>query len=783
MLKNSSSIIKLSVVTICQLWFIIFLGSCFSTPHLYSQTKKPKVALVLSGGGAKGIAHIPVIQALDSLGIVPDLIIGTSMGSIVGGLYAMGYSGDSIAKIANDANWDELLGGKVSLNNVSVEEMGEFNRYLVDIDLKDYKPKIKPSLLNDQNLREFLSLLTYPVYKTSNFDQLPIPFRAVTTDILNGKTIVLSEGRLDIAMRASMSIPGVFKPVPYQKTLLVDGGMLDNFPTDIAKKMGADIIIGSDVGDEKVTLKDLENLSTLIFQSTMLISNLKNEDNKKLCDILFSHYPNLTYSTADFQGSKQIYQEGKIATKENLSALVALSQKLKEFSSPKVSLPNTPKQFILDTIIYKNVSKLNLDLVEKRGGFKSNEYYSMKEVLQGIRKLMGINIFNQINSDLDYQNNKTLLELNAFENYRSQVKGSIHFDSFRGFGAIINYTGRNFIGESSRLLITGDIAQQPRLRVQIQKIFGEEKNWWWRTEGYTHILFQDVFIEGRIADNLRYRTFQFENQFNRNINSLKSYIGFGLLYNFTHLTPKTDPTFNTVFTLRSYYLNQAEINLHYFTNDLDKVFFATKGNKLYAELAKSFIQKADINFINSQRENFSGSFNGFTKFILNYEYRKPIKNKVFILQTGAGLLFEDTVQSNQISVSEYGYSSKFFLGGYNPNPLKNGFTFAGIQENDLNISQFIKLNLSLQTNLSSKIYLIPHFDMASVGFGNFSEFSKNFLSPKGKWINQKATSFLTSAGATVSYDSFLGPITFDTSWVNHRGIKVFFSIGFLYNPS
>ena len=443
--------------------------------HHFSQNKKPKVALVLSGGGAKGIAHIPVIQALDSLGIVPDLVIGTSMGSVVGGLYAMGYSGDSIAKIANSARWDELLGGKVSLNNVSVEEMGEFSRYLIDIDVKNYKPVIKSSLLNDQNLREFISLITYPAYNVSNFDKLPIPYRAVATDILNGKTVILGEGSIGLAMRASMSIPGVFKPVPYQNTILVDGGMLDNFPTDIAKNMGADIIIGSDVGDDKVTIEKLENLSTLIFQSTMLTSNLKNEKNKKLCDILFSHYPNLTYSTGDFNASKEIYKEGKIATNQNIPALVALAEKLKAFPTTKPQLPIIDRGFVLDTIIYNNFSRANLELVKKRADLETNNKYTIEDIAEGIRKAMGTNLFNQINYTTFSKDNKTHLQLNASEYYKSQMKASLHFDTFRGFGAIINYTGRNLLGESSRILVTGDIAQQPRIRLQYQKYLVKKK--------------------------------------------------------------------------------------------------------------------------------------------------------------------------------------------------------------------------------------------------------------------------------------------------------------------
>jgi NTE family protein len=767
---------------ICALWCYLFLYSALMSPTLWAQPRKPKIALVLSGGGAKGIAHIPILQVLDSLNIVPDLVIGTSMGSIVGGLYSIGYSGDSIAAIANRTNWDELLKGKVSLNNVSVEEMSEFSRYLIDIDVKNYKPIIKTSLLNDQNLREFLSLITYPAYNISNFDQLPIPFRAVTTDILNGQTVILNEGAIGIAMRASMSIPGVFRPIPYKNTVLVDGGILNNFPTDIAKSMGADIIIGSDVGDDKITIEKLDNLSTLIFQSAMLTSNLNNEKNKKLCDILFSHYPNLTFSTGDFNASKEIYKEGKIAIKQNIPALLALAEKLKQYPQKKPQLPDTNRKFVLDSIVYHNFSAANLSLVEKRSGIKSGNDYTIDAITNGVQKVMGTNLFNQINFLTFSNGGKNFLTLNASEYYKSQIKASIHFDTFRGFGAIVNYTGRNILGESSRILLTADIAQQPRIRVQFQNIFGKEKNWWWRSEGYGHFLTQDVYIGNKKADNLQYNAFHFDNQINRNINALKSYFGAGLNYHFTHLRPKTYPGFNTVFTLNSYYLNQIEMNLHYSTNNLNKVFFASNGNKLYVELSRSIHQSIDLNFLNKST-NYSGSTNPFTKFSFTYENRIPLKNKVLILEASSGLLFEDALKNNQISISEFGYPAKYFIGGYTQNPLKNSVTFAGLKENELNSSQYVKLNCSLQTNIASKIYLIPHIDVASVGFQDFREFKNHFLSPKGKWQAQESTSLLVSAGATISYNTFLGPIIFDTSWVKNNNLNFFFSIGLLFNPS
>ena len=309
---------------------IYFIFGFFFTFEGLAQDK-PKVAVVLSGGGAKGVAHIPLLQVLDSLGIVPDLVVGTSMGSAVGGLYSIGYSGDSIATIAREADWDKILSGETSLDAVGVEEKSEFKRYTVNLDLIDGKPKIKNALLKDQNLREFLSSLLYPAYRIDDFDKLYIPFRAVATDLVVGKEVVLSEGALANAVRASISIPGVFAPVEYKETLLVDGGVMNNFPTDVAKALGADIIIGSDVGEGLLGPDDLDNLPAVLFQTSMLNSGLKSPQNRALCNILIEHSPNLTYSTGDFVKSKEIYTEGWVATRGQIDALVTLANKLKRY--------------------------------------------------------------------------------------------------------------------------------------------------------------------------------------------------------------------------------------------------------------------------------------------------------------------------------------------------------------------------------------------------------------------------------------------------------------------
>lgn len=767
-------------------FFLIIL--LISAPHYtFSQEKKPKVVLVLSGGGAKGIAHIPLLQKLDSLHIVPDLIIGNSMGSIIGGLYAMGYSGDSIEKITKKIEWDKLLGGGLALNDVSVEEKSEFQRYLAGIGIKDGKPTSVGSILNDQNLREYLSELTYPVHNIKDFDQLSIPFRAMATDVVNGKEIILSHGSLAYAMRSSMSLPAVFKPMPYGETLLVDGGVMNNFPTDVAKQMGADIIIGSDVGGGMEPKEKLDNFATVLVQTSMFPSNIKVPENRKLCDILVDHLPNLRFSTGDFNKSNEIYQDGKAATALNLDALTALANRLKTFEQRSHQLPKIAEVVSLDTIIYKGISEENMPLVIARMKIKTNTKYTPHELIAGINRAMGTNLFSQITySYYNFGDNKIGIVLHGHEHSKNQVFASLHYDTYRGVGLILNYTGRNILAKSSRLIFSADIAEQPKIRVDFQKNFGKKKDWWWGSEMYAAFLNQEIFINGKSADNMLYNAFEFNNEANRNLNSLKSYTGFGLNYLYTELKPKNDPRLNpNVLSLNNYNYQNFEFKAHYSYNDMDKPFFATNGIIIKANINRSLMSNVNINFTDNLYEDISGSTNGYFKTGFSFEKRFNNKNKItYLMGFDAHFILQDKLKNDTASFSSYGYAAKYFLGGIIPTSGSNRFILPGLNEDELSVTQFMGLKLGAQISPMSKTYITPHFNIASVGFDNFNDYIGDAFKPKGNWDIGDQTSLVLSSGVAFSYLSILGPIHFDTSWVNNIDkVRLFFSVGFSFNPS
>ena len=766
----------------------LMIVSCFS---IQAQTeKKPKIAVVLSGGGAKGITHISLLQTLDSLGIVPDLIVGASMGSLVGGFYAMGYSGDSIAEITLNLDWDKLLGGKTLLKDVGVEEKSEFNRYLLPLNIENRQLKSNSAIINDQYLREFFAKLTYPAYTINKFDDLAIPYRALATDILTGEEVILKDGSLALAMRASMSIPSVFQPVEYKDAILVDGGIVNNFPVNIAKAWGADIIIGSDCAGGMKSREELEGLSGILFQTTMLISNIRNEESQAMCDILLDHSSNLAYSTGDFKKAAEIYEQGKIATASNLDKLVDLAKTLEPYKQKTVELPSVTNKIVLDTIIYNGISEDNLELLKARMDVKTNTVYTIDELEHAVERAMGTNLFSQVDAIPVLEEGLVGMRVSAIENPPHQLRFALHFDDNSGIGLLGNYIGRNVLGKSSRILVSGDISNDPSYRIQYQKQFGKNKSWWIRNELFQNWATQKFDVFGiELNDEFLLRYSILSNEINKNIKPLESYIGFGVdLYNH-RMTPKVDPAVDlNAQNIERFEVQSTELYVHYSKNNLNKVFFPTKGSKMNIRLARTLLNKSDfITYNPDEIEDpaFVGYENitvgNFTRILFQYEKRVTVNPKVtWIINPEFGFMFAD----NRNSSSNYDKAAGFeyHFGGSLPNFKRYYFSSYGLTRNQINAYQFIHLGTSLQISPVAKFFITPHIDYFSASRGYFDDYIENALLPKHKWVEEdiSAASYLYSIGSTFSYNSIIGPVNIDITSVGGTGnnqLKFYVGLG------
>ena len=286
---------------------------------------RPPVALVLSGGGAKGLAHIGVIRYVESLGIPVDMVLGTSMGGLIGGLYALGYDVDQMEELVKSIDWNWVFTDKVSRKYVSYSDTKYKEKYLLSIPFyyeKDYyrmkmmneyrfDPMHKHDMLNigadnesgadffkknllgslpsgyifGQNVSNLISSLTIGYQDSTDFKNFPVPYACIAADMVSGKAKIWHSGKMNDAMRSTMSIPGVFAPVRLDGMVLVDGGLRDNYPTALAREMGADIIIGVDLSDPRKTYMDVNNIGDIISQGVEMLMRDGIEKNLLIPDV------------------------------------------------------------------------------------------------------------------------------------------------------------------------------------------------------------------------------------------------------------------------------------------------------------------------------------------------------------------------------------------------------------------------------------------------------------------------------------------------------------------
>ncbi len=369
MLESSSKVhARLSVIC---LWALLTLAPDHILAEEKDQTARPTIGLVLSGGGARGAAHAGVIKALDDLQIPVDFIAGTSMGAVVGGLYASGMSADELVEVIDTVNWPDLLTDRPPRGQRSFRRKSDDVGFMVDYDLGANKSGIvfPEGFIQGQKLELALKRLVLPVIAVDDFDQLPIPFRAIATDIVTGQAVVLDSGDLAQAMRASMSVPGLFKPVRRDGQILVDGGVANNLPVKIVQDMGADILIVVDAGFPLLEEGDLTSALALTKQMLTILINGRAQEQIELLsenDILIR--PQLgNLESQDFRRLGEALGLGLEAAQMSAERLAPLSLPDSAYHAFRQHVESGRRDApIIDNVVVENQSRLAPKVIEER---------------------------------------------------------------------------------------------------------------------------------------------------------------------------------------------------------------------------------------------------------------------------------------------------------------------------------------------------------------------------------------------------------------------------------
>lgn len=411
-------------------------------PELSAQTApRKKVAVVLSGGGAKGMVHIGVLRVLEKAGIPVDIITGTSMGSLVGGLYAIGYDANSLDSLVHEQDWGFLLSDKTAMSHQTLEDRKKQNTYFLSREISPKGRNLSETggFIQGRNLSALFAKLTEGYRDSTDFDSLPIPFACVATDIVDYSEVVMRSGVLAEAMRSSMSIPGVFSPIRQGDKILVDGGLRNNFPVDVAREMGADIVIGVTMPSEPKTADDLENGASVIGQIIDLNCKNKFDENCAKTDILIK-CDTKGYTAASFSNKAidTLVARGEAAAMKHWDELVALRRQLglPEGYHQKRAKPyyieGLPETLPLHSVVFTDMQPRDADYLRRKfhlDSRKSLKVEDIDDIISSVRLDLFYGDADYYVKRADTPDNTYDVEIVARNKKRSQLNFGVRFDT------------------------------------------------------------------------------------------------------------------------------------------------------------------------------------------------------------------------------------------------------------------------------------------------------------------------------------------------------------------
>ena len=721
-----------------QIFSTLVLSMCLLLPFsLYSQEQRKKVGVVLSGGGAKGMAHIKALKVIEEAGIPIDYIAGTSMGAIVGGLYAIGYTPEQLDSMVRKQNWTFLLSDRIKRSAMSLTDRERSEKFIVSIPFTK-SPKDAASsggIIKGQNLANLFSDLTMGYHDSINFDKLPIPFACVAANVVNGEQIIFHNGILSTAMRASMAIPGVFTPVRQDSMVLVDGGIVNNYPADVVKAMGADVIIGVDVQNALKKADKLNSAPDILGQIVDITCQSNHEKNVDLTDTYIRVNVD-GYSSASFTPAAidTLMRRGEEAAKAQWNSLLALKKKIgisdnyvPKRHGPYSSLSNVRTIYVTD-ISFSGVEADDKKWLMKKCNLKENSNITTQQIEQALYQLRG----SQSYSSASYTLTDTLegyhLNFLLQAKYEKRINLGIRFDSEEIASLLINGTADLKTHIPSRLSLTGRLGKQYAARIDYTLEPMQQRNF-----NFSYMIqYNDINIyeEGERAYNTTYKyhlaEFGFSDVWYKNFR-------FGLGFRFEYYKYKDflfkKPEFIGLDVESEHFLSYFA-QVHY--NTYDKGYFPSKGSdfkaaySLYTDNMAQYNEQAPFSAL-------SASWASVIPATRRFSIIPSIYGRVLI---GKGIPYP---LKNAIGGEVYGF--------YIPQQLP----FAGVTNMELMENSIIITSLKFRQRMGSIHYLTLT--------GNYGLTDSHFFEIlKGKQL------FGISAG--YGMDSVFGPLEISLGYSN-----------------
>lgn len=738
-----------------KLLFIFFL---FAVLPGYSQEEDPKVGLVLSGGGAKGLAHIGVLKVLEEAGVRIDYIGGTSIGAIVGALYSAGYTSQQLDSIFHETNFNILIQDELPRGAKTFYEKRDSERYAITLPFDDFHVSFPSALSRGQNVYNLMSKLTLHLKDKQDFSNLPIPFFAVATDVETGEEVILDSGYLPQAISASAAIPSLFSPVMVDSRLLTDGGVVNNYPVEELRRRGADIIIGVDVQDTLLKREELRSVFEILTQ----ISNFRTiedmKDKIEQTDIFIK--PNIRpYSIMAFDKGREIMGAGEEAARPKMEEFRELAARQKDTLIARNPIPAVDSLYITDVRIEGNTSYPKSYILGKLK-LKYPATVSHDDLNLGINNLSATRNFDRINYRMVPLHQGFVMVLQLEENpSKTLLRLGIHYDNIYHSAALVNLTQKSLLVTND--VTSLDVALGDNFRYNFNYYL--DKGYYWsfgfrsRFNSFSKGVAFDFARENAVLQNggINQLEIDYEDLTNQlYVETLFKQIfsfGIGAEHKYLDITsetignPSQDPETGGVFDRSSYYGSFGYLTL----DSRDYKYFPTKGVYFNGDF-HWYLHSSDYH------DNFSPF--SVAKGTLGYVI-SPLDNLATRISSEGG--FRIGSRHNNIF--------DFFLGGYGNDFINNFVHFYGYPYIGLSGDSFIKGLVELDYSFLRNHHLIFSANYANV---------KNELFEAGNWF-----SWPEYSGYALGYglETFLGPVEVKYSISPElKESQWYFSIGFWF---
>ncbi|MEN8815721.1 MAG: patatin-like phospholipase family protein [Nonlabens sp.] len=738
------------------LWLLIlvFAQAEFLIAQENEPNSRPKIGLVLSGGGAKGLAHIGTLKIIDSLGIKVDYIAGTSMGAIVGSIYASGYTGQQIDSVFETVDFDKIISDDIPRSSKTYYERRITERYAVTLPFKDFKIQLPSSLSKGQNIYDFLSKSLSHVKDVHDFSKLPIPFLCIATDITTGEEVVLETGYLPKAVNASGALPSVFAPVDIDGRLLIDGGVTDNYPIDKLRERGMDIIIGVDVQDDLKLLSELNGALDILSQ----INNFHTINDMKIKEPKTDIYiaPEIDgFTVLSFDQGRKIIQKGEKAARSKIPEL----QFLTKDAYQKPPLKNISNDSIyIDEIEVSGNKNYTRAYVVGRFKIDTPGMVAYKDLTNGISNLQATDNFAKINYEVIDDQNTTTLKVDLIENEVSNyLRLGLHFDELLRSAALINITRKNIFFDND--IISADAIVGDNLRYNFDYYI--DKGRYWSIGFHSEFIKFEQDVSGRFVEEVG-------NTGPLGVNSLE------LKYNdWTHqifLQTRLNKSLN--------FTTGAEIkSLHVFTETLvteepeDNVTDFSDGT-IGSIYGKILVDSYDNAQFPSSGWKVDGNFH---LYLFNSEFGERFKEfSIAQIEVSHAQRFGNiTLRGNAhvgITIGDTNNAAlDFYLGGYGSRRINNLVSFYGYDFISISGDTMIKTLFEIDYEIFKKNHIVLS--------ANFAD-AQNGLFERRDWFSNEGYD-----GYAIGYglETFLGPVEVKYSFSpqNDDGL-LFVSLGFKF---